>query len=518
MPRDGELEIGYVETRGRRKRANGNPTSIISAPASEPTSRLIKNARTTAHRLYEAGFMDEETLREFDLPEKGVSRKRAETVAAPNLRPPASESIAGGSEGEGQQRPDTQEYSALAEPINEIGSSETKVRRKRAIRPPTPTDMSPASESIASDGEGEGHHVTGTQHVSALAESTNEIGHVETRGRRKRATSKPTPGVRAPASESIAGDSDGESPFSCDTQRKNALAEIIKLLTGCQKRRVFAITQKSRSDRAIESLIAGVIGFRVDADAKARKEVFAQAKAFRLAVEKSDEKALLNNSLITYIPTILTSSDTRKNWDELQDKAEKDMAELAKLLPVYEFVKSVKGFGLVGLAAICAEAGIPIGEYRTVSGLWKRMGLAVIGGERQQRKRGKEDAEAHGYSPKRRSQVWQFFSDSMFRHQWVADKDEDGKDPKKSGKDVAVPAHPGGPYGEVYGRRMQHTLVRVEATEDLEFGDPNKWTFGRRHNDARRIMSKAVLRDLWRVWNGLPPRGFAPPDEFCRVE
>ena len=42
---------------------------------------------------------------------------------------------------------------------------------------------------------------------------------------------------------------------------------------------------------------------------------------------------------------------------------------------------------------------------------------------------------------------------------------------------------------------------------NLAASDRDKWTKGRCHNDARRIMSKALLRDLWRVWRGLPPRG-----------
>ena len=63
-----------------------------------------------------------------------------------------------------------------------------------------------------------------------------------------------------------------------------------------------------------------------------------------------------------------------------------------------------------------------------------------------------------------------------------------------------IPAHSAGPYGEVYGARKAHTLPRVAATADLDDKDDNKWTPARCENDARRVMSKALLRDLWVEW------------------
>ena len=380
-------------------------------------------------------------------------RKRAAEVATPNAELPVSSKSTDARKGVGSDRECHRIIDAHGIDAFSVAEIEASVRkhstRKRAVVPLTPGPNASASAQNAGGdiSDGEGQEVCDTHGFGALTEPLNEIDH--SRGRRKsRAKPSAAPTKRPPeTSEPL---NRGEGQISPDTHFGGALTAVIKELVGVQRQRVFAITQKSRSDRAIESLIAQVIGFQIDADAKQRKEIFAQAKAFRLQVEKGDERVMGHNSLASYVPTILASAGTRETWDKLQDSAEKKMVELAKLLPVYEFVKSVKGFGLVGLAAICAEAGIPIGDYRTVSGLWKRMGLAVIGGERQQRKRGKEDAEAHGYSPKRRSQVWQFFSDSMFRHQWIADKDEDGKDPKKTGKEVAVPAHPGGQIGRAH--------------------------------------------------------------------
>ena len=59
----------------------------------------------------------------------------------------------------------------------------------------------------------------------------------------------------------------------------------------------------------------------------------------------------------------------------------------------------------------------------------------------------------------------------------------------------STPARAVGPYGEVYARRKERTAwSNFIATPK------------HRDNDARRIMTKAVIEDLWRVWNGKLPR------------
>jgi hypothetical protein len=140
---------------------------------------------------------------------------------------------------------------------------------------------------------------------------------------------------------------------------------------------------------------------------------------------------------------------------------------------------------------------------------WKRIGEPALNDKRQQKCRDEVEAAIHGYVPRRRAEVWAFLSDSMFRGQWHGWLDEDGKKPETSGKPAVTPPGPRGPYGEVYAKRRAHTESRVAATEHLSNKDPAKWTPARCKNDALRIMSKALVRDLWRVWNGMPARGSA---------
>lgn len=81
------------------------------------------------------------------------------------------------------------------------------------------------------------------------------------------------------------------------------------------------------------------------------------------------------------------------------------MQKIARGLPAYEWATGFKGMGAGSFVAIVGEAG-DIGARKTVSQLWKYMGLAVIAGERQRKKANVEEAALHAYSPSRRSVMW----------------------------------------------------------------------------------------------------------------
>jgi len=303
-----------------------------------------------------------------------------------------------------------------------------------------------------------------------------------------------------------------------------------------QRQRMFSIVQQSRSDRAVEAYIARLLGYAVALDEDARKEqaaerkaLFAKAKAIRMAIEAN--KGLPNSEDIGdgTVELIRNAAKARIQWDNFREHSEKQMLELVVHLPVYDFAKSVKGFGDLMLAIIIAEAGNNLARTATgfpsVAKLWKRLGLAVMAGERQQRKTDPEMALLHGYYPKRRSQSW-VVADVLFRHQWTSEavvyRQDLASDPtamahiqqhgivlaklkvdalrdlgEKFG--IVSAARPAGPYGEVYAKRRAATADRG-------------WLPGHQLADAKRIMLKALVRDVWRVWNGLPARYAAPPD------
>lgn len=154
-------------------------------------------------------------------------------------------------------------------------------------------------------------------------------------------------------------------------------------------------------------------------------------------------------------------------------QVEKDMAKVAKTLPVAEWVDGIKGFGVGSLAAVIGEAG-DLSNYPTHSHLWKRLGLAVIDGGRQRLVSG-ADALVHGYSPSRRSVVWNI-GQCVFKSQSQRVDKETGE--------VKIEA---GEYRKVYDARKEYEMDRVE-------------TKGHAHNRATRYMEKKLMRDLWKAW------------------
>lgn len=362
----------------------------------------------------------------------------------------------------------------------EIGGAAKPGRRKRANAAVPTTQMLPASEPIPSDGGDDGHLVNANHGTFAIVADFGEGA------------------IKSLSTEA------GVPPPPIETGATHLLAPklavppspTISALVELQKQRQFCIKSQSRCDRSCEAFIARYLGYRGDLTERERKELFKRAGTMRRAVEKggltiSDNRCEVapeaggegrrrgdNQHLrapSACIPIILNSATARMAWDSLRAQTEKQMRKLAASLPVYAWASSVKGFGDLGLAIIIGETG-DLANYATKERVWKRIGLAVIEGERQQRRTNAEQAAAHGYNPKRRAEIWTI-GDSMFKHQWHGAKDD-------------LQAGPSGPYGEVYARRKAHTETR------------EGWTLAHRDADARRIMMKALVENLWRVWNG----------------
>ena len=155
---------------------------------------------------------------------------------------------------------------------------------------------------------------------------------------------------------------------------------------------------------------------------------------------------------------------------------EKQMKKMAKELPVWSWVKEIRGFGELSLAGIIGETG-DLNNYSTPSKLWKRLGLAVINGGRQRKVAGVEALE-HGYAPQRRSLVWNL-GDTMIKGVIRKVNDDDGED---TGERVSL-----NEYGAIYLARKAYESERVE-------------TKAHAHNRAKRYMEKRLILDLWKAW------------------
>jgi hypothetical protein len=306
-----------------------------------------------------------------------------------------------------------------------------------------------------------------------------------------------------PAPTSLRNQADRTNPPAIPIQdlSSSLVAKTCDQIVHQQRTRVYAIKRQSMADRSTEAFICNVGGYSTGDDEASRKKAFKIARDLRIMVEGGGEDQAIYDThpqvvLAITTPVIIASAIGRQSFDKIRDAAEKEMRKLVKMLPTWPWVASVRGFGDLGLAIVVGEAGGDLSRFETVSKLWKRLGLAVINGKRQGAPGAGATADdwiAHGYNRRRRAEVWAVFSDSMFRAQWRGDRDEDGKKPEKTGKPIAVPAHPIGPYGEVYA---------YEKTKALNY----EWTQGHVHNHARRLMTKAAIKDLWINWNNDRPR------------
>lgn len=153
-------------------------------------------------------------------------------------------------------------------------------------------------------------------------------------------------------------------------------------------------------------------------------------------------------------------------------KIEKELEAAAQALPIWSWAQGVRGIGPLGLALVVGQAG-DLSSYSGPSKLWKRMGLAVIDGERQRRIAGTTkakclEAERHGFNPTRRALAF-VLSESLL----------------KQNK---------GEYRALYDARKALELDKVPT----DAKGRRAWA----HRRALRYMVKRFFLHLWCVWNG----------------
>lgn len=175
---------------------------------------------------------------------------------------------------------------------------------------------------------------------------------------------------------------------------------------------------------------------------------------------------------------------------------EKEMARLVKQLPIYGWAKSVKGLGDVSLANIVGACG-DIGTYKSVSALWKRMGLAVFNGNRQGNP-GK-DASAqdwidHGYNRRRRSVMWNVGNSLILGM---------GKFRPVYGEDVHANEEYTY-YQRVFAERARYEAQRLPKSKDVTIGlneKTGKESYSAHAaNRAKRYAEKRLLKHLFIEW------------------
>lgn len=141
------------------------------------------------------------------------------------------------------------------------------------------------------------------------------------------------------------------------------------------------------------------------------------------------------------------------------DRAKREVRRLCKGEPLAAYARRTHGLGdAVLLFAGCAP---PLSLFPTPARLWKYCGLAPG----QVRKRG----ERAGFSPRLKAIAIKRLAEPCMKHRASL-------------------------YRGLYDARRARTVLTHP-----------EWTDGHAHNDALRIVAKAILLDLWLVENGKAP-------------
>ena len=178
------------------------------------------------------------------------------------------------------------------------------------------------------------------------------------------------------------------------------------------------------------------------------------------------------------------------------------MASLVTKLPIWEHFESVPGIGETSLAKVIGECGRWPGEFRNVSCLKKRMGVAVIDGKRQGNPgqgATPDDWVRHGYSKERRSTLWNLCDCLMKQRRF------------------------GGEYAEVYFNRVAREIEKAHEeglvvaasvkTRAVDLQEQHGWDvvylsakekastehrgWGHVQNRANRYVGQHFLKRLW---------------------
>jgi hypothetical protein len=280
-------------------------------------------------------------------------------------------------------------------------------------------------------------------------------------------------------------------------------ASLIEDIIIRHRERMFAMEQRKRANLALGSFLRTTLGWRLSLPQAERDAINSRALDMIAAIERMVwGKDASHDVPEEMVDIICAAIQAREPFDKIETKRTKQLEHLGKQLPVWPWAEPIRGFGPGGLATIVAEAGRDISEYRSVAALWTRMGVGIRGDVRQgglPKTASKEEWILHGYSPRRRSRMWNV------GHALVL-SNGDGK------------------YRQAYLARKEYERAKAEAeglvvlpAAKIPKGKPGYRSVGHIDRRAQRYMEKMLLRDLWVEWRRVtrlqsqPERVMSPP-------
>lgn len=338
--------------------------------------------------------------------------------------------------------------------IAEIGEANDPMATMIELPPQTElpqpmADMKPIEYAPAATPSGEGHKDPANLGTGALSGSESSAGQT-------------LYGIHLRNART--GTDSGEGQTRRGAQNAIALAGSLAIET---RRYVDLRRAKARLDLQVKAMCR----YACDGDTKAGQKLYAE-------IAKAPKSALAIDVAGMAVPYF----KAMEPLDHAIEGIAKTIAKLGRQAPEWYWAASVSGLSDRFLGLVIGELGATPGQFKSVSAVWKRMGLAVMSDGRQRRVTG-DAALEHGYVARRRSLMWNI-GESMIKQQ-VRKAPEDGLPGSNASDDdqarVAI-----GPYGEIYLERKAFELTRVESRAHA-------------HNRAKRYMEKRLLRELWKA-------------------
>jgi hypothetical protein len=267
-----------------------------------------------------------------------------------------------------------------------------------------------------------------------------------------------------------------------------------------QVERKFAISLENGIVQRVSARVVRAIGLASDAGETARASAWKRAEQIVRHTFMGKAPAEADREIVDALKWQLEAGRRALEPISLfRGSVEKDMDNLAAQLPAVDLINSTPGFGLRGLAVIVGEAG-NLSNYATERKLWRRLGLGVAPGH-----------EAHAYS------TWRMVK-GLSADDWTApcfpgEPRRAGYSPGRLGQIYGVVTTPlfmhraGSKYGDVYAARRARTLVThpewyCDKSGKQKLGAHGAPSSAHAMEDAKRVMVKALISDLWSEWRG----------------
>jgi hypothetical protein len=276
----------------------------------------------------------------------------------------------------------------------------------------------------------------------------------------------PTKSIPSYASEGEASDQQMKSESHSDNSDPRFTNPIIQKITIIWRRRQMIVRQQTSAALAAQAILRSEY---CDHDKKKAEVLYDE-------IGKSYKKLKGKDSELKPYMAIKVFLDIDAVMQKYRDAYERDLEKMVVQLPIAAWQVKVRGFGEIGLAGIIGECG-DLSKYRTVQGVYMRMGVGVIDGERQRKIAGSSEekkalAIKHKYNPQRRAWLWNVAGSLL----------------KGQSKGVL-------PYRVFYDMSKMKELEKLAGTK----GEKQH-----AHDRAMRYMGKCLLRDLTVAWRELP--------------